>query len=119
MSLEDDGTIGNGGIPDVLKPNAHSSLNTAKQFLEQAIQAMLANGKYAHARDTIDVLERVDKILNDKSIQYTASNVDVRFTTNEVELIKAGQKISAIKEVRTRTSMGLKEAKDLVESFRG
>ena len=35
----------------------------------------------------------------------------------EHDLAKNGQKIAAIKEVRTRTNMGLKEAKDLVEKF--
>ena len=123
MSLEDNGTIGGTEgeelkMPDVLRPNAMSSLNTAKQFLEQAVQAMLTNGKYQLARDTITVLESVEKLLSVKGIDVVVSKVDVRFTTTEVDLIKAGQKISAIKEVRTRTGMGLKEAKDLVESFR-
>lgn len=34
-----------------------------------------------------------------------------------LQLTRAGQKIQAIKEVREQTGMGLKEAKDLVESL--
>lgn len=116
MALEDDGTIGS--IPDVLRPEAYSSLKTAKTFIEQGIQAMLAANKYAHARDTIDVLESVDRILSDKTLQNVPSIKDTRFTDNEIRFIEAGAKIEAIKAVRSRTSCGLKEAKDLVESYR-
>ena len=35
----------------------------------------------------------------------------------EHQLAKSGQKIAAIKSIRTRINMGLKEAKDLVEKF--
>lgn len=108
----------NENIPEVFKPDARSSLGTAKTFLSQAVEAMLANGQYEHAKETIDVLARVDRIMQNKQIQHTPSLTDTRFTQDEVNMILQGRKIDAIKKVRERTGYGLKEAKDLVESFR-
>jgi ribosomal protein L7/L12 len=33
------------------------------------------------------------------------------------DYVRAGMKINAIKELRTETALGLKEAKDVVEAF--
>jgi ribosomal protein L7/L12 len=43
--------------------------------------------------------------------------VEVGFTNEIIEAIKNGQKIEAIKLLRTGTGLGLKEAKEAVEAY--
>jgi len=39
-------------------------------------------------------------------------------TSTEIEYVNAGRIISAVKELRARTGLGLKESKDIVDAFR-
>lgn len=61
--------------------------------------------------------------LKDNTSNYPTTEVvqaPNALTLEEVQMLYQGNlKISAIKSVRSRTGMGLKEAKDLVESFQG
>jgi len=112
-------TENNVEIPAILAPDARSSLNTAKTFLKQAVEALLSSSKYGAAKTVIDILGSVDNILHDKAVQTGPVSVsDTRFTQDEVNMIVSGRKIEAIKMVRQRTGYGLKEAKDLVESYK-
>ncbi len=43
---------------------------------------------------------------------------DTNLTTSEQELVKAGRNIHAIKSLRERLGLGLKEAKGIVDTYR-
>src|SRR5882672_6891691 len=105
-------------LPEVLQPTAHQSLQSAKMFLIRSVEGLLTAQKWDHAKMIVDTLARVEQVLADRQIANPPSRVDTRFAQNEIDAILAGRKIDAIKLVRQRTSLGLKEAKDLVESFR-
>lgn len=78
----------------------------------------LAHEIYVSARDARDLLtfdavsrETLRRITGRESFQgYDVSDVVKGY-------IKNGQKINAIKEFRTETGLGLKEAKDWVEAY--
>lgn len=103
-------------LPEVFAPTAQSSLSSAKVFLIRSVEALLTNGRWAQAKQIIDSLAALDTVLQDKSIVPMSAH-DKRFSHKEIEAIIQGRKIDAIKLVRERTGSGLKEAKDLVESF--
>jgi hypothetical protein len=104
-------------IPEVLKSTSRSSLGTAKMFLNQSVGALLEENNFGGAKQVIEILQQLDQVLNSKHVAFPRSHSDSRFSDAEVEAIRAGRKIDAIKMVRERTAMGLKEAKDLVESY--
>lgn len=107
---------------ETLAPDARVSISTAKNSMVRAVEAYLTAGEYVQARSVISALEQLDGVLKSDSFatKYGPVSIrDTRFTQEEANVIVSGRKIEAIKMVRARTGYGLKEAKDLVESYRG
>ena len=75
---------------------------------------------YALSRDARDILildetsrEAMRRLTNsDRPTMY-----GVTISKSVEDYVRAGMKINAIKEMRTETALGLKEAKDVVEAF--
>jgi len=64
--------------------------------------------------------ECFEEMAGKKFVSTMFEQVDVDgLTETERELLRGGKKIQAIKEVRQRTGLGLKEAKDLADAFTG
>jgi hypothetical protein len=77
---------------------------------------------YALARDCKDLM--MFDAVSRKTMQQLTHDLVARVEVDGIEIppaalnwIKKGMKISAIKEVRTHTGCGLKEAKDAVEKY--
>jgi len=77
-------------------------------------------------RSVIDFLSNVEgnAFLRKQAVKLLAMSIreynrvdDQTLTLAEHQLMKMGHKIEAIKSVRSRTKLGLKESKDLVEKF--
>jgi len=82
------------------------NLTPTQQFVKDMTYNMFADFWYAmQARLQTD--ESLNRFLNPKG----------SLTPNEQKLCKNKQKLMAIKEVRARTSMNLKEAKDMVDDW--
>lgn len=73
---------------------------------------------YKLARDCRDLLV-FDQQSRDIMRKLTVQEQHAGFTINDTvkALVKMGRKIEAIKELRTQTGCGLKEAKDAVEAY--
>lgn len=77
------------------------------------------------AKDFVDALERGDIVVRDGPVVRppqppdTAAPGDAFYDPEVQEYLAQGRKIDAIKRVRELTRLGLKEAKDLVESWEG
>lgn len=77
------------------------------------------------AKDFVDALERGDIVVRDGPVvrppqpSDTVAPGDVFYDPEIQEHLVQGRKIDAIKRVRELTHLGLKEAKDLVESWEG
>jgi len=70
------------------------------------------------AKDYVDALERGESPAS--GAQADSTSFESGDLDDEVRaLLSAGRKIEAIKRVRERTGLGLKEAKDYVERFEG
>lgn len=66
--------------------------------------------------ERLDRLERkLDRILAQFGVQEGLPNRNSGLNELEKNLLRQGQKIQAIKQVRERTGLGLKEAKDVVD----
>jgi ribosomal protein L7/L12 len=85
--------------------------------------AMSGNGKaheiYQLARDARDLM-MFDQISRETLRRLGASTQEfqgVAISDRVVKHIRDGEKINAIKELRTDSGLGLKEAKDIVESI--
>ncbi|NPV01757.1 MAG: hypothetical protein HPY53_10295 [Brevinematales bacterium] len=66
---------------------------------------------------SIRVLEKkVDMIMNHLNLRYDGGS-HASFEYELQDLIRAGNKIEAIKRYREQTGMGLKEAKDAIEAM--
>ena len=85
--------------------------------------AMSGNGKaheiYQLARDARDLMT-FDQISRETLRRLGASAQEfqgVTISDRVVKHIRAGEKINAIKELRSDSGLGLKEAKDIVESI--
>ena len=79
-----------------------------------------AHDIYALSRDARDILildetsrEAMRRLTNtERPTMY-----GVTISKSVEDYVRAGMKINAIKELRTETALGLKEAKDVVEAF--
>lgn len=79
-----------------------------------------AHNIYALSRDARDILildetsrEAMRRLTNtERPTMY-----GVTISKSVEDYVRAGMKINAIKELRTETALGLKEAKDVVEAF--
>lgn len=75
------------------------------------------------AKDFVEAIERGEVKVQDSSLTPSAPTPDASsdpFYDPQVrEYLKQGKKIDAIKRVRVLTGVGLKQAKDLVESWEG
>ncbi len=65
---------------------------------------------------SVDEIIELAAILRIGREVHLASNPPAMITLGEADLIRAGHFIEAIKAVRARTGLGLKEARDLVEA---
>lgn len=66
--------------------------------------------------DAGPVLAEMQTLLTRAIAEETACAEGLDVNASEIELMRQGQVIWAIKEVRQRTGLGLREAKDLVEA---
>ncbi len=72
---------------------------------------------------TVSISGTIDEIIEFAAMLKIGREVMVdakpnpnKLTLAEADLVRGGNYINAIKEVRTRTGMGLKEARDLVDA---
>ncbi len=66
---------------------------------------------------TIDeIIAFADLLKIGRGVMIDAKPDPTKLTLKEADLVRTGNVISAIKEVRMRTGIGLREAKDLVEA---
>jgi len=98
-----------------LQVQAKEALQLAKSNLIDSVKAFLSESKWELAKDTITILASLDFVMGLAPVAMAPE--DNRFTVKERGAILGGSKIEAIKLVRQRTGLGLKEAKDLVESY--
>lgn len=86
------------------------SINSAKNLLIGALTESVAKGEFGIARALLSNIEGLASLI------HTAPLEPDELTAKEAEYARAGQKIQAIKEVRSRPGFrwGLKEARDLV-----
>jgi ribonuclease BN (tRNA processing enzyme) len=111
-----------------LKSSFHGEDKELERYV--ADQALVANdtviGLVTNMRDDLSYgtdykieCERLQKVIADLRAKLVANDTIGKDKLSEAEhnLACGGNKIMAIKEVRARTGMGLKEAKDLVEKF--
>ena len=71
-------------------------------------------------RNHLDTLEtnQLYAMRNDISLIIAKRTNEYRLYENEIEMLKTNSVIEAIKSVRVRLNIGLKDAKDLVDIYR-
>jgi ribosomal protein L7/L12 len=92
------------------------AIHNIEQAIQNITQAAILNPKtydYIYM-EVLTSLTDINKRLSNERIEIATSN-DQRLTTREVEIYMRDGKIPAIRVVRERTGLGLKEAKELVE----
>lgn len=99
------------------RPSGHDLLNVVEHWMVETIAAFLQGAEYEHA---IAMTAMLKQLRCDFGMPSTVVKKAHPFslTATEKGLIMAGSPINAIKEVRSRTGLPLKAAKDLVDAFR-
>lgn len=82
----------------------------AKANLKDAIKLAIDHQQNEAARVLLDALDLVAKI--------TVQDPPDQLNEREIEYVKANNPIMAIKNLRNRTNLGLKESKDIVDAYR-
>lgn len=107
-------------------PNSNRLLRRLLELTKDEVHGIL--NKMDNTSDTLHyVAEDVRTNTDQHEVQYLRTRLAavtnlllndgvVKFTKQEIDYITTGQKINAIKSVRDRTGLGLKEAKDLVDA---
>jgi hypothetical protein len=85
-----------------------------RSALTVSIKDALDDNDLKSARALIDLSERFQSYYNSDSNDFSIS---LALTDSEKNTALRGEKITAIKDYRTRTQTGLKEAKDAVEAY--
>lgn len=100
--------------------NVELATTRASNHIKRMVNAAVKAGDLAAARHLLQALESLKvgastlKISGDSDIQKWG------LTQSEMALAKSPNNyINAIKELRNRTNLGLKEAKDRVDAYRG
>lgn len=86
---------------------------------DTSFEGVLASLRFVDMVDRM-VLQRADFKTGEITVRWFAQGAtklyaNLNITKEEIDFIKKGQKIEAIKSVRSRTSLGLADAKNLVE----
>lgn len=89
----------------------------ASSDVRQVRDDMSYNASGNYVTELKDSLAHANRRINDLLTRLDKYEPRDQLTEAEHAIAKAGNKINAIKEVRARTGLGLKEAKDLVEKF--
>jgi ribosomal protein L7/L12 len=89
----------------------HPAVHNALQALLQTSSQLALAGELDAAISTLQIAKQFREQLD-----VTVALVD-GLTQREIELAACGAYIDAIKEVRSRTHLGLKETKELVDNF--
>jgi ribosomal protein L7/L12 len=85
--------------------------------MNEKVKALGGAEIYLSEYDVEKTIRSLTIKLEDAAIKATAPKVDYGMTENEKDLALNGHKIPAIRDVRQRTGLGLKEAKDRVDKF--
>lgn len=89
----------------------------ANSWLLVAVMLLLLLSLWSGVRrDILWRLRHIERKI-DLILSHLGIDPDQGVNQQVLELVKAGQKIQAIKVYREQTGVGLKEAKDLVESL--
>lgn len=103
------------------KTTAAQNMNTARKYLAKVVAISVAHNDLRTAKRVMELMESLN-IVEAQSASEPGSSMDILYglTTEERNLAAAvpSTLIPAIKAIRTRTGLGLKESKDLVETYR-
>lgn len=83
------------------------SIKTAIQNLEASIAHCITSKDFSRARALLDIVETLSALPAGKD----------ELTDKEISVLRAEGLVSAIKELRSRAGLTLKEAKDLIDSY--
>jgi ribosomal protein L7/L12 len=115
-------------IPPAAKPAAGATENEVS--IENQVKALLAEGKKIDAiklmretnrmsleaaKDSVEAIEKHGRPTLGEMGMMSTIRLAQELSREVAELVSKGEKIEAIKLVRERTGLGLKEAKDIVD----
>lgn len=100
------------------KTDPAATISSSVHWLKEAAKSLIDAGEYDTAMQTLKTLDIFVNQIPDKYRAIVGKVMNpLNLTPQEMGLISGNQKIMAIKEVRARTGLGLKHAKDLVEAY--
>lgn len=88
-------------------------IENARDSLTRAVIELLKNSQHKAAQDVIGHIAQLEAFL-----ASPVASIEDGLSHTERGLIRDGKFIEAIKDCRSRTGLGLKEAKDLCDAYR-